>query len=497
MLACAPSLSVISRVQHSRTLVPVLAVATAMVLLRAAPYLMFGHLAFDSDQAIVGLMAKHLTERRAFPLFFYGQTYMLAVEAWAAAPFFAIAGPGVTSLRVSILLWNVAFVWLLIIALRRDSGLGAWWTLVPASLIALTPPSVATQLMAAQGGIVEPFVWIVALWMLRERPLWFGVVLAIGFRNREFTAYAVPALLVVELVQGSFNQSRLREWLSSAVMFAIVWQAIEALKPYADLYGPGTRGQLLDGFAGSQLTNLLERSDFDRGALLERSARLFPEIFRWFAGAAQIDTALPIGSRTWLAWPAAALSIGLAAWLVLLLVRKGVRARTTGFAIYLIVVGAAALMAFVASKPVLVGYSRYALLGLVLPVGAVAGVLSVEESMARRRVLAAVIALWTLFAAVDHTLVAVRYIHQPLPNESKAVADQLIADRTPSAIAGYWQAYLVTFMSLERVRVASNDFVRIKEYQDEFERHTGNGVTLSQAPCPGGRRVGSVYICAS
>ena len=31
---------------------------------------------FDSDQAIVGLMAKHLSELRAFPVFFYGQTYM-------------------------------------------------------------------------------------------------------------------------------------------------------------------------------------------------------------------------------------------------------------------------------------------------------------------------------------------------------------------------------------------------------------------------------------
>src|SRR2546425_11479087 len=35
---------------------------------------------FNSDQAIVGLMAKHLTELRTFPLFFYGQHYMLAVQ---------------------------------------------------------------------------------------------------------------------------------------------------------------------------------------------------------------------------------------------------------------------------------------------------------------------------------------------------------------------------------------------------------------------------------
>ena len=64
-------------------------------------------------------MAKHLIEGRAFPLFFYGQNYMLAVEAWAAAPFFLISGATVTSLRLSILAWNIGFVWLVIEALRE------------------------------------------------------------------------------------------------------------------------------------------------------------------------------------------------------------------------------------------------------------------------------------------------------------------------------------------------------------------------------------------
>src|SRR5580765_3196574 len=95
MLACATSPLVIQRASRSSTLVLVLVTAAAMVALRALPYLLYEQLAFDSDQAIVGLMAKHLVEGRAFPLFFYGQTYMLAVESWAAAPFFLIAGPTV------------------------------------------------------------------------------------------------------------------------------------------------------------------------------------------------------------------------------------------------------------------------------------------------------------------------------------------------------------------------------------------------------------------
>jgi hypothetical protein len=58
-----------------------MAVLVALVLLRTAVYLRLESLGFDSDQAVVGLMAKHLSEGRAFPLFFYGQTYMLGVEA--------------------------------------------------------------------------------------------------------------------------------------------------------------------------------------------------------------------------------------------------------------------------------------------------------------------------------------------------------------------------------------------------------------------------------
>jgi len=62
-----------------------LTVAAALVLFRSIVFIAYEHAFFDSDQAIVGLMAKHLVEGRAFPLFYYGQTYMLVVDAWVAA----------------------------------------------------------------------------------------------------------------------------------------------------------------------------------------------------------------------------------------------------------------------------------------------------------------------------------------------------------------------------------------------------------------------------
>ena len=49
-----------------------LVVAWCLIILRSAVYIVYEHSYFDSDQALPGLMAKHLVEGRAFPLFLYG-----------------------------------------------------------------------------------------------------------------------------------------------------------------------------------------------------------------------------------------------------------------------------------------------------------------------------------------------------------------------------------------------------------------------------------------
>src|SRR5688572_33221304 len=74
---------------------------------------------FDADQAIYGLMAKHLSEFRTFPLFFYGQNYMLGVQSWLAVPFFWIGGPTVAMLRLPLVLINGAVSAALIVMFAR------------------------------------------------------------------------------------------------------------------------------------------------------------------------------------------------------------------------------------------------------------------------------------------------------------------------------------------------------------------------------------------
>ena len=94
-----------------------------LVLLRAFPFVWWPGAHFDSDQAVVGLMAKHISEARAFPLFYYGQNYMLAVEAYLAAPVMLVAGPTVTALKSPLVVINVAIVILLLRIVVRDARL--------------------------------------------------------------------------------------------------------------------------------------------------------------------------------------------------------------------------------------------------------------------------------------------------------------------------------------------------------------------------------------
>ncbi len=403
----------------------VLGAGVAIVVFRALVYLLFEQVAFDSDQAIVGLMAKHLIQGSAFPLFFYGQTFGLAVESWVAAPFFLIAGPTVVALRLSMLVWNIAFALLVMIGLARDGGLRPWSAFVAALFFLAAPLEISLQLMTA----IEPFVCIGLLWFLRRNPFWFGGVLAIGFRNREFTLYAVPVLLALELIMGELTRARMRDWFVSTAIFFAVWEAIEALKPFADLVGPGSRGQLIGGFAGSQVDNLLARIAWQPEALAERVMRMAPELVAWFAGSNPGYAGLPIANRPWLTWISGGL-VGLATGRLLFLLTIGAaRSSASGvetrvhrlraqvirapFAFYILGVGIVAVMVFVAAKPVLHPYSRYVVLGVLIPVGLTATLLALERRHALQRIVIVAVVMWTALTLGDHATTARRRRSQP------------------------------------------------------------------------------------
>ena len=164
------------------------------------------------------------------------------------------------------------------------------------------------------------------------------------------------------------------------------------------------------------------------------------------------------------------------------------------FAFYLLGVGLLATVAFVAGKPTVSGYVRYVIMGMLVPIGLTAAVLALEaQSVVRRFVVVAVVS-WGVLVGVDHARVLFTFLQDPPANPAREIADRLQARNAEVAEAGYWQAYRITFLTREKVRVASRDFVRIDEYQTLIPAG-GDVVEVSEAPCPGGEPVAGLYLC--
>src|ERR1700674_542597 len=130
------------------------ALAIVLVLMRSFVAMYYEGFYFDSDQAIVGLMARHLANLHDFPLFYYGLNYLLGVEAWIIAPLFSVARSSVALMRAPFVVLNaVVAVWLVRTLADR-------LTLRPAiAFIAALPfimptPAVSNQLLELAGSCV-------------------------------------------------------------------------------------------------------------------------------------------------------------------------------------------------------------------------------------------------------------------------------------------------------------------------------------------------------
>nr|WP_240742415.1 hypothetical protein [Micromonospora zingiberis] len=119
----------------------------------------------NSDEATMGLAALHISRGQEFPIWFYGQSYMGTLEAWLAAPLFAVAGPTTFALRLPTLAMYALFVllsWRLTLRLTGDH----WFALLVVALLALGSDRIVKNQLIAGGGYPEMNVAGVALALL-------------------------------------------------------------------------------------------------------------------------------------------------------------------------------------------------------------------------------------------------------------------------------------------------------------------------------------------
>lgn len=484
MLAAAPLLR--------RELLWALVLTWLCVLARTLVFLLYPYASFDSDQAVVGLMAKHLSEGEALPLYLYGYSYMLAVQSWFAVPFFWIAGPTAAALKASLITTNLIVATMLVVGLVRGGGLRPGFAAVAAVFFSLVPPDTSASIVDASGGSVEPFLWILILWFVRQKPFVFGLVLAVGFLNREFTVYAVPVLIAGQLwTRTLFTRDVLRGWMLSLVAFAAVWQGVQLATPYADLDGPGTRGTA--STVSAPLDNLTARMQVDIAATPARVWRLLTgEVRTLLGGRAVVQIATQ--GRNWLGWAFAAFGL-LACARVMWLWWTGPRpVHEAGLGWYLLGVGVMAVLGYALTRPADDVTPRYLLLTLFIPVGLTAAWLSLEPVRHVRHAVVAFALVCAAVSGIDNWRQFDRFASGRTGDGMQPIIAALDARGITLAEAPHWRAYKITFLTNERIIVASTDQVRIRAYRLLADA-AGPGIArLQSEPCEG-PLVEGWYIC--
>jgi hypothetical protein len=471
---------------------------------RSAIFVFWEGAHFDGNQAVFGLMAKHLAELRAFPVFMYGQHYMLAVEAWLAAPVFLVGGATVTALKIPLLAMNLAIAWLLVHTLVKEVGLTPAQAAIAAMFFVLPGPGSAARLLEASGGTLEPLLYVLVLWLTRRRPVWCGLVLGIGFLNREFTIYGLVGLVGIAAVNRSlFTREAVRRFATIISVAMLVWAVVLIGSPHASAMGPGTTGADLRGRAAAPIEVArrvcIDWSVVPRGYLHIATVH-WPLLF-----ATEIVPIrrFEIESNVVQGAPGAGLVLGVAMLLATLrvlarLVRERQWRREYDFCGYLVLVGALSVSGYVIARcgaisPVKMRYDMLSILGAI---GLAAWYLRVERLAWLRRTWIVLVLVWAMVAARAHGQLWAEYIAGAPAGGKRLITNALQARGITYGTAPYATAYPVTFLSGERIILASSGRVRILAYQREFRAHRAEAVRIERGPCAKGiEPIAKVYLC--
>jgi hypothetical protein len=207
----------------------------------------------DGDEAVVGLMAKHLLERGEVSLFYWGQAYGLAIlEAAAAAVAFAIAGISGAALKLAALALFV-LGWIAFVAAARRLA-GDRVASITGILLASAPAWFAFS-MKAWGGFVTSFLLgAVALLVLAapvDRPRRRRAAVAGGLAALALFSQAVGAVAFGLLFLADEARPRRRgEWAALVAGALVVGAALlAAARPGEAYWAPS----LFRGFGGADV----------------------------------------------------------------------------------------------------------------------------------------------------------------------------------------------------------------------------------------------------
>ncbi len=188
---------------------------------------------FNADEAVVGLMARHILAGER-PIFFYGQAYMGSLDAYLVAGVFAALGESVLAIRLTqVFLYLGTIITTIFIARKVFGTMVSGWV----AGVLLMVPTVNTTLYttASLGGygealLIGNLILLIGLsiyqkngiskWPITIEPLLLGMAMGVGLWANGLTLiYSLPvALMILVLVFTRGRQSVGR----AALMLALI-----------------------------------------------------------------------------------------------------------------------------------------------------------------------------------------------------------------------------------------------------------------------------------
>jgi hypothetical protein len=290
-----------------RTPLLILVVVAAAIVAARLPFLLHGSRFFDSDEAVEGLMARHVLTGE-FPLFLWGQRYKGVPEVYLAAAAFRVWPAGVIALKAVTLACYVAYGCLNFhLVAGLFSRRVAW--IATAFLIA-GPPSLVLWTLSGSAEIVMTFLAGTSLLLgvsawkrsgSRTGLVAAAAALGFGLWIQQYIVFYAAAAAVAVVDWSPAGRARLRELAGGAWRPTWLRGALRLLTLAAGLYVVlGLAAFLGLGFAVSPFGVAVSVAD--------------PQKMWWIAAgllliwAAALTAARLIHTKTWPMWLAPALA---------------------------------------------------------------------------------------------------------------------------------------------------------------------------------------------
>ena len=132
---------------------------------------------------------------------------------------------------------------------------------------------------------------------------------------------------------------------------------------------------------------------------------------------------------------------------------------------------------------------RYELLSVLGAVGLAGWYLRVERSRPIATVWAlCCAAIFAVSVAAHVRLLAEYATHAPVALKQDLIR-ALDARHVRYAYADFWTSYYVSFMTRERIVVASDEAVKVRTYNRLVDAHRSEAIRISRRPCAGGAQL--------